>query len=75
MSTLLSMSPIPPLPVSPQNFVVVVFFCRCLGLIRDGVLEMSIIIIVLLLLLLIIIITEVGPTSVTCGLMTLFAQI
>ena len=74
MSTLLSMSPIPPLPVSPQNFVVVVFFCRCLGLIRDGVLEMSIIIIVLLLLI-IIIITEVGPTSVTCGLMTLFAQI
>ena len=74
MSTLLSMSPIPPLPVSPQNFVVVVFFCRCLGLIRDGVLEMSIIIIVLLLLLLLII-TEVGPTSVTCGLMTLFAQI
>ena len=73
MSTLLSMSS-PPLPVSPQNFVVVVFFCKCLGLIRDGVLEMSIIIIVLLFLLPIII-TEVGPTSVTCGLMTLFAQI
>ena len=50
MGTLLSMSSPPSPPVSPHWFFFV--FCKRLGLIRDGVLEMALLLLLLVLLLL-----------------------